>query len=84
MAALIALCLFLAIVVSGTTKKNKAPTLVCPFFKNGPSLDTSGLVGSWMTVYTQPKSVKCFNLHIRTVTDLVICCLAIYYLLCNI
>lgn len=81
MAALIALCLFLVTIVSGATDKIAVPTAICPFYKNGSSLDTSGLVGRWMTVYTQPKSVKCFNLHIRTITDLVICnisCLFIF------
>lgn len=73
MAALIALCLFLVTIVIGITEENVVLTTICQFYKNGPRLDINGLVGSWMTVYTQPKTVKCFNLHIRSITDLVIC-----------
>ncbi|XP_026323725.1 uncharacterized protein LOC113233008 isoform X2 [Hyposmocoma kahamanoa] len=68
--ALIAFGLFLITIVSGTIDEYVVPTAICPFYKNGPSLDTNELVGSWMTVYTQPKRVKCFNIHIRTITDL--------------
>ncbi|PZC87036.1 hypothetical protein B5X24_HaOG201272 [Helicoverpa armigera] len=43
---------------------------LCPFHKKGPSLDVQDVVGSWMTVYMQPKSIDCFKFHIRATTEL--------------
>ncbi|CAH0600553.1 unnamed protein product [Chrysodeixis includens] len=43
---------------------------ICPLYKKGPSLNIQDLVGSWMTVYTQPKPVDCFKFHIRATTEL--------------
>ncbi|XP_073943245.1 uncharacterized protein isoform X1 [Choristoneura fumiferana] len=42
----------------------------CPHYKSGPALDVEALVGTWLTVYTQPKSVNCFSLQIRATTEL--------------
>lgn len=47
---------------------------LCPFHKKGPSLDVQDVVGSWMTVYMQPKSIDCFKFHIRATTELVFSC----------
>ncbi|RVE45578.1 hypothetical protein evm_009775 [Chilo suppressalis] len=45
-------------------------SVFCPHFKNSPSLNALDLVGSWLTVYTQPKTIDCFTLHVKATTDL--------------
>ncbi|KAJ2938418.1 hypothetical protein O0L34_g13335 [Tuta absoluta] len=48
----------------------KRPIPHCEHFKNGPILDIGDLVGTWMTVYTQPSNITCFKMSIRATTDL--------------
>lgn len=44
----------------------------CPLYKKGQNLNVQDVVGSWMTVYTQPKAVDCFQFHVRATMELVL------------
>lgn len=44
----------------------------CPLYKKGHSLNVQDVVGSWMTVYTQPKGVDCFKFNVRATMELVL------------
>lgn len=57
---------------SPVTTSNLTIYDICPLYKKGASLNVQDLVGSWMTVYTQPKAVDCFKFHIRATTELVL------------
>lgn len=61
---------FFEIFASGNSSGNVS-TIPCPYLRNSPPLNVQDLVGSWLTVYTQPKAIDCFTLHIRATTDLV-------------
>ncbi|KAL0850243.1 hypothetical protein ABMA28_012093 [Loxostege sticticalis] len=60
---------FFEIFASGNSSGNVS-TIPCPYLRNSPPLNVQDLVGSWLTVYTQPKAIDCFTLHIRATTDL--------------
>ncbi|XP_063829103.1 uncharacterized protein LOC135078487 [Ostrinia nubilalis] len=60
---------FSKLFVSGVINGNVS-TIPCPYFRNSPRLNVQDLVGSWLTVYTQPKAIDCFTLHIRATTEL--------------
>lgn len=53
------------------TRNNMSMYDSCPLYKKGNDLNVQDVVGSWMTVYTQPKGLECFKFHIRATMELV-------------